>query len=355
MIDDDTSHMRSALALARRGLGNTWPNPSVGCVIVRNNRVVGRAVTAPGGRPHAEPQALAMAGASARGATAYVTLEPCCHHGRTPPCTDALIGAGIARVVIAARDPDPRVNGQGVAKLRAAGIAVEEGVLAGEAAEILAGFHQRTTTGRPLVTLKLASTLDGRIATHSGESRWITGEPARRAAHVLRGRHDAILVGVGTVIADDPDLTCRLPGFRPTRIVRVVADSHLRTSMTSRLVATARETPTWMLIRHGTDATRRHAFADRRHPADRNCRRRGRGGFAGRPVGARHRRDHPAVGGGRRTGRGCPIARRIGGPHRLVSCSGGNGRRRMARGAGVRHRPAGRDAPFHPPARDPSW
>ena len=262
MVADDLSHMRSALALARRGLGNTWPNPSVGCVIVRNNRVVGRAVTAPGGRPHAEPQALSMAGPLARGATAYVTLEPCCHHGRTPPCTDALIGAGIARVVIAARDPDPRVNGQGVAKLRAAGIAVEEGVLAGEAAEILAGFHQRTTTGRPLVTLKLASTLDGRIATHSGESRWITGEPARRAAHVLRGRHDAILVGVGTVMADDPDLTCRLPGFRPTPIVRVVADSHLRTSMTSRLVASARETPTWMLIRHGTDATRRHAFAD---------------------------------------------------------------------------------------------
>jgi diaminohydroxyphosphoribosylaminopyrimidine deaminase / 5-amino-6-(5-phosphoribosylamino)uracil reductase len=261
-MTDDLSHMRSALALARRGLGNTWPNPSVGCVIVRNNRVVGRAVTAPGGRPHAEPQALSMAGPLARGATAYVTLEPCCHHGRTPPCTDALIGAGIARVVIAARDPDPRVNGQGVAKLRAAGIAVEEGVLAGEAAEILAGFHQRTTTGRPLVTLKLASTLDGRIATHSGESRWITGEPARRAAHVLRGRHDAILVGVGTVMADDPDLTCRLPGFRPTPIVRVVADSHLRTSMTSRLVASARETPTWMLIRHGTDATRRHAFAD---------------------------------------------------------------------------------------------
>ena len=261
-MTDDLSHMRSALALARRGLGNTWPNPSVGCVVVQNGRVVGRAFTAPGGRPHAEPQALSMAGPLAHGATAYVTLEPCCHHGRTPPCTDALIGAGIARVVIAARDPDPRVNGQGVAKLRAAGIAVEEGVLAGEAAEILAGFHQRTTTGRPLVTLKLASTLDGRIATHSGESRWITREPARRAAHVLRGRHDAILVGVGTVMADDPDLTCRLPGFRPTPIVRVVADSHLRTSMTSRLVASARETPTWMLIRHGTDATRRHAFAD---------------------------------------------------------------------------------------------
>jgi len=258
----DLAHMRSALALARRGLGNTWPNPSVGCVIVSNGRVVGRAVTAAGGRPHAEPQALAMAGAAARGATAYVTLEPCCHHGRTPPCTDALIAAGVARVAIAARDPDPRVNGEGIAKLRAAGIAVEQGLLAEEAADILAGFFQRVTTGRPLVTLKLASTLDGRIATHGGESRWITGEPARRAAHALRGRHDAVLVGVGTVLADDPELTCRLPGFRPTPIVRVVADSHLRTPLTARLVATARDTSTWMLIRHGTDAIRRAAFAD---------------------------------------------------------------------------------------------
>ena len=258
----DLAHMRSALALARRGLGNTWPNPSVGCVIVSNGRVVGRAVTAAGGRPHAEPQALAMAGAAARGATAYVTLEPCCHHGRTPPCTDALIAAGVARVAIAARDPDPRVNGEGIAKLRAAGIAVEQGMLADEADDILAGFFQRVTTGRPLVTLKLASTLDGRIATHGGESRWITGEPARRAAHALRGRHDAVLVGVGTVLADDPDLTCRLPGFRPTPIVRVVADSHLRTPLTARLVATARDAPTWMLIRHGTDAIRRAAFAD---------------------------------------------------------------------------------------------
>jgi len=258
----DLAHMRSALALARRGLGNTWPNPSVGCVIVNDDRVVGRAVTAPGGRPHAEPQALAMAGAAARGATAYVTLEPCCHHGRTPPCTDALIAAGVARVAIGAHDPDPRVNGQGIAKLRAAGIAVDAGVLADEANEILAGFRQRTTTGRPLVTLKLASTLDGRIATRAGESRWITGPPARRAAHALRGRHDAIMVGVGTVMADDPDLTCRLPGFRPTPIVRIVADSHLRTPLTARLVATARDTPTCMLIRHGTDATRRAAFAD---------------------------------------------------------------------------------------------
>ncbi len=262
MIGDDATHMGAALALARRGLGNTWPNPSVGCVIVNNGRVVGRAVTAPGGRPHAEPQALAMAASAARGATAYVTLEPCCHHGRTPPCTDALIAAGIARVVIGARDPDPRVDGQGVARLRAAGIKVEQGVLTNEANDVLAGFRQRITTGRPLVTLKLASTLDGRIATHGGESRWITGPAARRAAHALRARHDAILVGVGTVLADDPDLTCRLPGCRPTPVVRVVADSHLRTPLTARLIVTAQETPTWMVLRAGADPDRRRAFAD---------------------------------------------------------------------------------------------
>ena len=262
MTPDDLAHMRSALALARRGLGSTWPNPSVGCVIVHNRRVVGRGVTAPGGRPHAEPQALAMAGDTARGATVYVTLEPCCHHGRTPPCTDALIAAGIARVVVGALDPDPRVDGGGVAKLRAAGIEVEHGVLEAEANDTLAGFRQRVTTGRPLVTLKLASTLDGRIATHAGESRWITGAAARRAAHALRGRHDAVLVGVGTVLADNPDLTCRLPGFRATPIVRVVADSHLRTPLTTRLMATARDTPTWMLIRSGADPDRRRAVAD---------------------------------------------------------------------------------------------
>src|SRR5579871_6384929 len=175
---NDIAHMRAALSLARRGLGNAWPNPSVGCVIVRDGRVVGRAVTAPGGRPHAETAALAVAGEQARGATVYVTLEPCCHWGRTPPCTDALIAAGVARVVIAARDCDPRVNGEGAARLRAAGIAVEEGVLASEAEEIAAGFFARVGRGRPLVTVKLASTLDGRIATRTGESRWITGEPA---------------------------------------------------------------------------------------------------------------------------------------------------------------------------------
>jgi diaminohydroxyphosphoribosylaminopyrimidine deaminase / 5-amino-6-(5-phosphoribosylamino)uracil reductase len=258
---DDLSHMRAALGLARRGLGSAWPNPSVGCVIVRDGRVVGRACTASGGRPHAEPLALAMAGEAARGATAYVTLEPCCHHGRTPPCTDALIAAGIARVVIASRDVDPRVNGAGAARLRAAGIVVEEGVLAAEADEVNEGFFRRMREGRPLVTLKLASTLDGRIATSTGESRWITGEPARRAAHALRGRHDAVMVGVGTVLTDDPDLTCRIPGFRTVPVVRVVADSHLRTRLTARLVMGARRSPTWIVARNGADPARRRALS----------------------------------------------------------------------------------------------
>ena len=260
---EDAAHMRAALALARRGTGSTWPNPEVGCVLVKDGRVVGRAVTAPGGRPHAETLALAMAGAAARGATAYVTLEPCCHHGRTAPCTEALIGAGVARVVLGARDPDARVNGGGVAALRAAGVTVEEGVLRVEAEGVTAGFRCRVQHGRPLVTLKLASTLDGRIATRSGESRWITGEPARRAAHGLRGRHDAVLVGVGTVLADNPELTCRLPGYRRAPLVRIVADSDLRTPLDAKVVATAGECPTWLLIRQAVDAERQRAFIER--------------------------------------------------------------------------------------------
>jgi diaminohydroxyphosphoribosylaminopyrimidine deaminase/5-amino-6-(5-phosphoribosylamino)uracil reductase len=259
---EDIAHMRSALALARRGVGNTWPNPSVGCVVVKDGRVVARAVTAPGGRPHAESAALDLAGKAVSGSTVFVTLEPCCHWGRTPPCTDALISARVARVVIATRDPDPRVDGAGIARLRAAGIEVQEGVLREEADEVAAGFRTRIRQGRPLVTLKLASTLDGRIATRAGESRWIPGRAARRAAHALRGRHHAVMVGVGTVMADDPALTCRLPGYRPNRLVRVVADSHLRTPLSATLVATAAETPTWMLIRNGADPERRHAFTD---------------------------------------------------------------------------------------------
>src|SRR6195952_3081553 len=262
VIPEDFGHMRAALALSRRGLGTTWPNPSVGCVIVHDGRVVGRGTTAPGGRPHAEPIALDMAGEQAKGATAYVTLEPCCHWGRSPPCADALIAAGISRVVVAATDPDRRVNGQGLAKLRDAGLEVETGLLEAEALETLIGFNHRIRLGRPMVTLKLASTLDGRIATHGGESQWITGTPARRLVHAMRGQHDAVMVGVGTVLADNPDLPCRIHGFRPTPNVRVIADSHLRTSLTSRLLTTAKDVPTWFLLREGTNLAREDAFVD---------------------------------------------------------------------------------------------
>jgi len=236
--------MRAALALARRGLGDTWPNPSVGCVIVREGRVVGRGWTQPGGRPHAETEALRRAGDLARGATAYVTLEPCSHHGRTPPCCDALVAAGIARVVVAMRDPDPRVDGRGFARLRDAGITVGEGLCGSEARNLVAGFVRRVNEGLPVVTLKLATTLDGRIATATGESRWITGPAARREAHALRARHDAILVGSGTLIADDPDLTCRLPGAAQVQPLRVVADARLRSPPGAKLFASARTHPT---------------------------------------------------------------------------------------------------------------
>ena len=255
--------MRAALGLARRALGVAWPNPAVGCVIVSaSGRVVGRGTTAPGGRPHAETVALAMAGEAARGGTAYVTLEPCAHWGETPPCADALVDAGLVRIVIGADDPDPRVDGRGISRLREAGVQVATGVLEEEAREVAAGFLMRVTKGRPLVTLKLASTLDGRIATESGDSHWITAEPARRMAHALRGRHDAVMVGVGTVLADDPDLRCRIEGYRSRPVVRIVADSHLRTPLTARIVATAEEAPTWILHRQGIDEARREAFED---------------------------------------------------------------------------------------------
>jgi diaminohydroxyphosphoribosylaminopyrimidine deaminase/5-amino-6-(5-phosphoribosylamino)uracil reductase len=250
-MPDDLHHMRAALALARRGLGNAWPNPAVGCVLVRHGQVVGRGWTQPGGRPHAETEALRRAGPLARGATAYVTLEPCSHHGRTPPCCDALEAAGIARVVVAMRDPDPRVDGRGLARLRAAAIPVEEGLLEAEARALNAGFFRRIEAGLPLVTLKLATTLDGRIATAAGESRWITGPEARRAVHALRARHDAVLVGSGTVIADDPDLTCRIPGMERVPMLRVVADARLRTPPGARLVTTATAAPTCIVTAPG--------------------------------------------------------------------------------------------------------
>jgi len=243
----DLAMMRAALALARRGLGISWPNPSVGCVIVKDGHVVGRGWTGRGGRPHGESEALRRAGVAAEGATAYVTLEPCSHWGQTPPCADALIAAGLRRVVVALEDPDPRVAGAGIEALRKAGLTVEIGLCADEATELNAGFLQRVRLGRPLVTLKLATSLDGRIATATGESRWITGPAARDRAHLLRATHDAILVGIGTVIADDPQLTCRLPGLAGRSPVRIVLDRHLRIPPTARLIAEARQVPTWVV------------------------------------------------------------------------------------------------------------
>jgi diaminohydroxyphosphoribosylaminopyrimidine deaminase / 5-amino-6-(5-phosphoribosylamino)uracil reductase len=258
----DLQAMRAALELARRGLGRVWPNPAVGCVIVRDGKLVGRGWTQPGGRPHAETEALARAGAAASGATAYVTLEPCCHHGRTPPCADALIAAGVRRVVAAVEDPDARVAGGGMARLRAAGLAVETGLCATEAAEINAGFFQRVRLGRPLVTLKLATSLDGRIATASGESQWITGPPSRERGHLLRATHDAILVGTDTVLADDPQLTCRLPGLGDYSPVRVALDRQLRIPLTARIVAEALNVPTWVVTLSSADAARQRALRD---------------------------------------------------------------------------------------------
>lgn len=241
----DGNHMRHALVLAERALGQTAPNPAVGCVIVGQNGVIaGRGWTAKGGRPHAETRALAQAGEAARGATAYVTLEPCAHVGVTPPCADALVAGGIARVVVAVEDPDPRVNGRGLARLREAGIEVVSGVCAQEAAELNAGFFLRIRKGRPLVTLKIAQSADGLTITASGESPWITGEAARAFGHLLRAKHDAILVGIETVFADDPVLDCRLPGLEDRSPVRVVLDSRLRLPADSEIALTARRIPT---------------------------------------------------------------------------------------------------------------
>ncbi|MBF0267191.1 MAG: bifunctional diaminohydroxyphosphoribosylaminopyrimidine deaminase/5-amino-6-(5-phosphoribosylamino)uracil reductase RibD [Alphaproteobacteria bacterium] len=252
--------MAAALGLARRGLGRVWPNPAVGCILVKDGAVVGRGWTQPGGRPHAETEALSRAGEGARGATAYVTLEPCAHHGKTPPCAEALIRAGISRAVVAAEDPDDRVSGRGIEMLRSAGIDVEIGVLEDEAKDLNAGFFSRVLNNRPLVTLKLATTLDGRIATHRGESKWITGERARSAGHMLRASHDAILVGVGTALADNPDLNCRLPGLDLASPVRIVADSRLRLPLTSKLVQSAKDIPTWLLTLENGPRERRHVF-----------------------------------------------------------------------------------------------
>lgn len=226
--------MRQAIALARRGLGRTSPNPPVGAVVVARGRIVGRGWHRRAGAPHGEAAALRAAGVRARGATLYVTLEPCNHHGRTPPCTEAVLAAGIRRVVFGARDPNPRVRGGGAARLRRAGIEVVGGVEAAACAELIAGFTSLVRRGRPLLTLKLAATLDGRIATRTGASRWITGPAARTLVHRLRNEADAVMVGAGTVLADDPQLTCRLRGGRDP--LRIIVDGRLRLPLSARVL-----------------------------------------------------------------------------------------------------------------------
>ncbi|MFT5743329.1 MAG: diaminohydroxyphosphoribosylaminopyrimidine deaminase [Paracoccaceae bacterium] len=248
----DARFMALALTLGRRGMGRVWPNPAVGCVIVSDSRVIGRGWTADGGRPHAETQALVQAASVARGATAYVTLEPCSHHGKTPPCADALIAAGVARVVIATGDPDPRVAGQGIAKLRAAGIAVTTGVCEAAARIDHAGFLLRVTANRPFLTLKLASSFDGRIATAKGESQWITGPQARRAVHAMRACHDAVIIGAGTARADDPTLTVRDMGVT-RQPVRVVVSRKLDLPNDCALVRSLDVAQLWLC--HGPDAS----------------------------------------------------------------------------------------------------
>jgi len=243
----DQRFMQLALALGRRGLGRTWPNPAVGAVVVKDGVIVGRGWTQAGGRPHAEPVALAHAGEAARGATLYLTLEPCSHVGKSPPCTDAVIAAGIKRVVSAIEDPNPEVAGQGHARLRAAGIAVDIGLGAAEAARDHAGHFRRVHDKRPHVILKLAVSADDKIAAAGHKPVAISGEAAKPRMHLLRAQCDAILVGIGTVLSDDPLLTCRLPGMEARSPVRVVLDRALRIQGTSRLVHSARATPLWVL------------------------------------------------------------------------------------------------------------
>jgi len=245
--DNDRRFMQLALALGRRGQGRTWPNPAVGAVVVKDGVIVGRGWTQPGGRPHAEPEALRRAGEAARGATLYVTLEPCSHVGKSPPCADAVIASRIARVVSAIEDPNPEVAGQGHARLRAAGIKVEVGLCSADAARDHAGHFRRIRERRPHVILKLAVSVDEQIAASGHKAVAITGEAARSRVHLLRAQSDAILVGIGTVLSDDPLLTCRLPGMDSRSPVRVVLDTMLRTPGRSRLMHSARATPLWLM------------------------------------------------------------------------------------------------------------
>jgi diaminohydroxyphosphoribosylaminopyrimidine deaminase / 5-amino-6-(5-phosphoribosylamino)uracil reductase len=273
---DDARFMALALSLGRRGLGRTWPNPAVGAVIVKDGVIVGRGWTQPGGRPHAEVEALRRAGEAARGATLYVTLEPCSHFGKTPPCADAVVAAGIARVVSAIEDPNPEVAGRGHARLRGAGTAVDVGIGADEARRDHAGHIRRMRDGRPHVMLKLAISADGKAAGAGGEPVAITGEEVRERVHLMRAKSDAIMIGVGTAIADDPMLTCRLPDMAKDSPVRIVLDTMLRLPVGSHLVVSARQTPVWavsgvqapqdaeaVLREHGVEVLRSPASASR--------------------------------------------------------------------------------------------
>jgi diaminohydroxyphosphoribosylaminopyrimidine deaminase/5-amino-6-(5-phosphoribosylamino)uracil reductase len=260
---DDERFMALALALGRRGLGRTWPNPAVGAVIVRDGVIVGRGWTKPGGRPHAEPEALRRAGALARGATLYVTLEPCSHHGQTPPCADAIIAAGIARVVSALADPNPQVAGAGHWRLAENGVTVEVGVGADEARQAHAGHIRRVNDGRPHVLVKLAVSADGKAGLPGRRPVQITGSAVRNRVHAMRAMSDAVLTGIGTALSDDPLLTCRLPGMADRSPVRVVLDSDLRLPLDGRLVATARDVPVWVVTGDRALSDREYALKAR--------------------------------------------------------------------------------------------
>lgn len=256
--ENDRRFMQLALNLARRGEGLVEPNPMVGCVLVKHGRIVGRGWHRRFGGEHAEPNALRDAGDAARGAAAYVTLEPCNHHGKTPPCTEALLAAGVARVVVAARDPHPLVAGRGLRRLRAAGLRVDVGLLRHEALRLIRPFTTYHLMRRPYVILKWAQSVDGRIATRTGDSKWISSIQSRRRAHALRARVDAIIVGVATVLADDPELTARL--VQPRRVAtRIVLDTRLRTPARAKLVKSARKTPTLIVTAPDAASSRRAA------------------------------------------------------------------------------------------------
>lgn len=260
-IDEDARFMIAAIRLGERELGRTWPNPSVGAILVKDGVVVGRGWTKIGGRPHAERVAIDEARDLARGATLYVSLEPCSHHGRTPPCADAIVAAGISRVVSAMEDPNPLVGGQGHRRLRDAGIEVRENVLRNEAERVHAGHIFRMVRKRPYITLKMAVSSNGKAGLAGRRPAPITGAVARDYVHLMRAKTDAIAVGIGTVVADDPYLTCRLPGMEDRSPLRIVLDSGLRLPLASHLVETAREVPVWVIAEQGASPDNERSLA----------------------------------------------------------------------------------------------